>query len=157
MPVLRWNSTGITVAGITNNSGNADNQLNFPTDVKLDYEHNLYIVDSNNHRIQKYLFGALTGQTVAGNGTSGSSQYQLSYPLTMMIDSNENLYISDTSNARVQYWPKGAVSGTTIADTTALTKAGNNRKLTEAFNTQTATKIHMTRSQTKQVTSIKTD
>ncbi|CAF1278061.1 unnamed protein product [Rotaria sordida] len=122
IPVLRWNSTCITVAGITNNPGNADNQLNDPIDITLDYEHNLYIADYNNHRIQKYLFGVLTGQTVAGNGTSGSSQYQLHFPLRVIVDSNENLYISDGSNARVQYWSKGAVSGTTLAGKTGKTK-----------------------------------
>ncbi|CAF3940416.1 unnamed protein product [Rotaria sp. Silwood1] len=39
----------------------------------------------------------------------------------------------------------------------ALTKAGHNRQQTETSNTTTETKIHMTRSQTKKVQSIKID
>ena len=60
IPVLRWNSTGITVAGIGGMPGNASNQFNSPTDVILDYANNLYIADYNNHRVQKYLFGSST-------------------------------------------------------------------------------------------------
>ncbi|CAF4539650.1 unnamed protein product, partial [Rotaria sp. Silwood2] len=73
--VLRWNTTGITIAGISNESGSDSTHLNTPWDVTLDYQNSLYIADRNNHRIQKYLVGSLSGITVAGqaNGTSGST------------------------------------------------------------------------------------
>ena len=116
-PVLRWNSTGITVAGISGSPGFADNQLNSPFDIFLDYANNLYIADRYNHRIQKYLFGSSIGERVAGNVTGGSSLDKLSGPTRVLMDSNENLYIADTGNARVQFWRKGANSGTTIAGT----------------------------------------
>ena len=116
-PVLRWNSSGITVAGISGSPGPADNQLNTPYDIVLDYANNLYIADRGNHRIQKYLFGSSIGQRVAGHVTGGSSSDQLNTPSRVLIDSNENLYIADTWNARIQFWRKGANSGTTIAGT----------------------------------------
>jgi len=116
-PVLRWNSTGITVAGISGSPGSADNQLNLPYDIFLDYANNLYIADRDNNRIQKYLSGSSIGQRVAGNVTAGSSSDKLNSPVRVLIDSNEDLYITDRANCRIQFWRKGASSGTTIAGT----------------------------------------
>ena len=117
IPVLRWNSTGTTVAGISGSPGSANNQLNGPSDLFLDYANNLYITDRYNHRIQKYLFGSSIGQRVAGNVTGGSSSDKLSAPSRVLVDSNENLYIADVHNHRIQFWLKGANFGTTIAGT----------------------------------------
>lgn len=125
IPVLRWNTIGITVAGLVGNSGNANNQFNAPLDIKLDWANNLYIADHYNHRIQKYLFNSLVGKTVAGNGTGGSSPSQLRNPSCVLIDSNENLYISDTYNYRVQFWSNSAANGTTVA---GVTGKNNNEK-----------------------------
>jgi len=116
-PVLRWNSTGITVAGISGSPGSANNQLTSPFDIFLDYANNLYVADRDNHRIQKYLFGSSIGQTVAGNVTGGSSSDKLSSPSRVLIDSNENLYIADTGNYRIQFWRKEVNSGITVAGT----------------------------------------
>jgi hypothetical protein len=118
IPVLRWNTTGITVAGITGSPGKTNNQLNFPFDIMLDYANNLYIADYSNHRIQKYLFGSSTATTIAGNGTLGSSQYQLNNPSWIIMDSNGNFYIRDRGNQRIVYWPDGAISGTVVAGIT---------------------------------------
>ncbi|CAF4220772.1 unnamed protein product, partial [Rotaria sordida] len=46
---------GTTIAGITNISGNNATTLNWPRSVRLDSQLNLYVADSNNHRIQKFL------------------------------------------------------------------------------------------------------
>lgn len=115
MPILRWNSTGITVAGISSIPGNTSNQLNTPLDVVFDFANNLYIADYLNHRVQKYLLGTSIGRTVAGTGNFGSSPSQLNKPIRVVLDSNENLYISDANNHRIQLWSYGATNGTTIA------------------------------------------
>ena len=117
IPALRWNSTGITVAGISGSPGSANNQLNTPHDIFLDYANNLYIADRENHRIQKYLFGSSIGQRVAGNVTVGSSSDKLRFPSRVLLDSNEDLYIADTFNHRIQFWRKGDNFGTTVAGT----------------------------------------
>ena len=142
-PVLRWNSTGITVAGISGSPGSADNQLNLPYDIFLDYANNLYIADRNNHRIQKFLFGSSIGQTVAGNVTAGSSSDKLSYPGRVLIDSNENLYITDTGNSRIQFWRKGANFGTTIAGTGKKSKSRlySSKLLSSIFSTLNKTTL----------------
>ncbi|CAF1624001.1 unnamed protein product [Adineta ricciae] len=119
-PELRWNSTGMTVAGTSSMPGNASHQLNDPADIILDYENNLYIADRKNNRIQKYLFGILNGTTVTGSGIYNYSQYQLSNPARMIMDSNRNLYISDTSYHRIQFWPNNANYTMTVAGITNI-------------------------------------
>lgn len=117
--------TGITVAGLVGSSGNASNQLNTPVDALITYANDLYVVDYNNHRIQKYSFNTAVGKTVAGNGKAGLSPSQLYCPVRVVMDSNANLYISDAYNSRVQFWSNGAANGTTVAGVSGKT---NNRR-----------------------------
>lgn len=91
-------------------------------DVILDYANNLYIADYQNFRIQKYIRGSSTGQTVAGNGTMGTDPYQLNRALRVIPDSQENLYVADSNNQRVQYWTKDGQSVTTVAGKTGKTR-----------------------------------
>ena len=121
MPVLRWNSTGTCVAGQASGTpGPAANQLQHPYALLLDSNMSLFVVDSENHRIQRWSSGATVGVTVAGqaSGAWGSSSSALNYPVGMVMDSASNLYFTDRDNERVMYWAKGASSGTTIAGTT---------------------------------------
>ncbi|CAF2984330.1 unnamed protein product [Rotaria sp. Silwood2] len=117
--VLRWNTTGITIAGISNESGSDSTHLNTPWDVTLDYQNSLYIADRNNHRIQKYLVGSLSGITVAGqaNGTSGSTLSYLQNPSRVLVDVNGDMYITDTGNQRILSWSHSASSAVIIAGT----------------------------------------
>jgi len=118
MATLRWNTTGITVCGITSKSGENSTQLNSPLDLFLDSTNNIYVSDEKNHRIQKFFPGNIFGQTVAGNGTSGSTDYQLKSPSRAIVDSNGNLYISDVNNYRIQLWRNGDNFGRTVAGVT---------------------------------------
>ena len=116
-PILRWNTTGITVAGIMNKGGTANNTLTVPMDIALDYANNLYVADRYNNRTQKFLFGSLMGQTVAGNTTGNLTPTQLYFPSGVAVDSNQNIYISDSYNARAVYWSQGTTSGIRIGGT----------------------------------------
>jgi len=113
--VLRWNKTGVTVAGIIANPGNSSVLLNNPLDVKIDHAYNIYVVDRWNHRIQKYTFDNTTGQTIVGNGSIGPYPYQLDYPAQMIFDSNENFYISESYRQDILFWLNGGTSGTRVA------------------------------------------
>ena len=116
---LRWNTTGITVAGITNVVGNASNQLYNPWGLALTYENTLYVADRFNHRVQKFIRGSLNGTTVAGqaNSTPCFSYQCLRSPSSIVLDDNENLFISDAYNHRVVLWKKDATIGQLAAGT----------------------------------------
>src|SRR5690606_38725367 len=61
--VQKWlpgSKIGITVAG-GNGSGSAPNQLSGASDIALDNEKNIYVVDKNNHRIQRWSPGSISG------------------------------------------------------------------------------------------------
>ena len=122
LPILRWNRTGETVAGVTGQFGNASNLLNFPWGIYVDWSNALYIGDQLNSRVQKYLKNATFGETVAGDptGISGPASNLLNRPSTLTVDLNGNIYVCDRWNRRIQLWKPGASNGTTIAGITGF-------------------------------------
>jgi DNA-binding beta-propeller fold protein YncE len=86
----------------------------------FDSSNALYITDYGNNRIQKWIIGASSGSTMAGqaSGTSGASSTALSQPVGIVLDSSNNMYFSDRGNARVMFWANGASSGSVIAGIT---------------------------------------
>jgi trimeric autotransporter adhesin len=95
-------------------------QLYLPRAIAVDSTGNLFIADTDNHRIRKVtLDGVIT--TIVGNGTAGYSgddgratSAQLSRPSDVAVDSAGNLYIADTVNNRIRkVTPAGVI--TTIA------------------------------------------
>ena len=113
-----WNSTngtnGIIAAG-TGVIGSQAGQLNGPSGIFLTDDGILYIADSDNHRIQKWILGQNSGVTVAGGKGGGSALSQLYYPYTVLVDLNGYMYISDYSNHRIMRWKSGAAQGECIA------------------------------------------
>ncbi|CAF1270415.1 unnamed protein product [Adineta ricciae] len=124
---LRWNSTGITVAGITGLSGVANNCLNTPMSVAIDRLNTLYIADYTCYRIQRWLRDATSGTTVAGNlnCTAGSILTGLTLPTHILLDSDDNMYITDYSSSKILFWPNNATIGRIIAGTGVIGNAGN--------------------------------
>jgi hypothetical protein len=51
---LAGQSSGTTIAGVTSTRGNSSTLLNFPFNLILDANLNLYVADSMNHRVQKF-------------------------------------------------------------------------------------------------------
>ncbi|CAF4286776.1 unnamed protein product, partial [Adineta steineri] len=72
-----------------------------PSDVALDKDGYLFIVDSNNNRI---IGSGPNGFRciIACASTSGSASNQLSSPSTFSFDSYGNIYVTDQGNSRVQ-------------------------------------------------------
>ncbi|CAF1440090.1 unnamed protein product [Adineta steineri] len=117
--VVKWISplSAILVAG-GNGCGIQANQFNNPIGLFVDTSdsNTFYVADKNNHRIQKWLYGASNGTTIAGqSGVSGSALNQLSYPYTLTMDTNKSLYIVDSGNNRIVLWLLGSTSGIVIA------------------------------------------
>ena len=116
-----------TVAGgnIGDNGSATEALLNFPSGMAVDGSGNLYIADTQIHRIRKVdAMGTIT--TIAGTGASGYSgdggmatEASLNLPNGVAVDSSGNLYITDWRNHRVR---KVDTSGT------ITTVAGNGEK-----------------------------
>lgn len=121
--VRRWKrggeTQGIIVAG-GNRWGNQLNQLHFPTYLFVDEDQSVYVTDSNNHRVMKWMKGAKKGVIVAGGQGEGNSLSQLSDPQGVMVDQWENVYVADNGNDRIMCWSKGSKQGRVIV--------GGNRK-----------------------------
>ena len=116
--IQKWtlNATvGETVAGASNgNRGSTSTTLDGPTDITFDRQGYMYVVDSDNHRVQRYAPNSTIGETVAGagNGNPGSSNDRLWSPRSIAVDNDLNIYITDFSNRRVMKWAPNATSGT---------------------------------------------
>ncbi|CAF3619556.1 unnamed protein product [Rotaria socialis] len=116
-PNWTWNGTGIIVAG-TGTSGSALNALNQPWNIFIDSLTDiLYVADSLNHRIIKYLPNATSGIVVAGTGSSSSLSNGLNTPKDVFVDSSGNIFVADSVNHRIQFFPNGSLTASTISTT----------------------------------------
>lgn len=102
----KWLQRGITVAG-GNGDGYELNQLHSPSGIFVDEDRTIYVVDSWNHRIVKWIPGATSGKVVAGGNGAGDRNDQLNYPVSVAIDRmSDSLIICDYNNRRVVRWPR---------------------------------------------------
>ena len=89
--------------------------------IAIDRLGNLYLSDTDNHRVRKVSGGAVT--TIAGTGVAGFSgdgksalNAQLNFPYGLAVDSAGNVYVADLGNQRVRrIGPDGII--TTVAGT----------------------------------------
>ncbi|HWP47882.1 MAG TPA: hypothetical protein VNM22_12025 [Candidatus Limnocylindrales bacterium] len=114
-------------SNVCNNGGTSQNSLCFPQDAKIDPNGNLYIVDTNNHRVLEF-DNPLTSDTQAdrvfGQGgnfntntcnSGGVTAASLCTPIGVTFDSSGNAYVSDFSNNRILMYQTPLTSDT-IAD-----------------------------------------
>jgi uncharacterized protein (TIGR03437 family) len=118
-----------TVAGNGKNGYDGDNKpaisssLQFPRDIAVDVQGNLFIADMFNHRIRQVDSGG-TITTVAGTGNEGRSpdgtrakDAAINAPAGVAIDAAGNLYFSDSVNEVVQVISASTGTISTIAGT----------------------------------------
>lgn len=91
-------------------------EFNRPLDVAVDSEANVYVADSNNHRVRKIRGGEVV--TLAGSATPGfadgpAATAQFRWPAGVAVDAGGNVYIADWGNDRVRKISGDAV--TTLA------------------------------------------
>ncbi|MGA2755506.1 MAG: Ig-like domain repeat protein [Terracidiphilus sp.] len=109
--------------------------LNLPQGITLDANANLYIADTNNHRIREVSSATGVIATIAGNGfTNGNgtggyngdgiaaTSAKLNFPYAVAFDASGNMYIPDSANQRIR--EVLAVSGVITPASTISTLAG---------------------------------
>ena len=110
---------GTVIAG-GNGLGDRLDQLNYPTYLFVDDDHTLYISDSENHRVMKWMKDAKEGIVVAGGNRQENQMTQLSNPGGVTVDQFGHIYVADCWNHRVMRWCKGANEGVIIVDSKDL-------------------------------------
>ncbi|MFC8918690.1 RICIN domain-containing protein [Streptomyces sp. NPDC057116] len=104
--------------------------LNAPHDVAVDSAGDIYIADTNNHRIRKVTADGKI-RTVAGTGAGLSpdgtvaTAAQLRSPCSVAVDSEGNFYIAEVGNQRVRKVTKADGKIKTVAGTGASTFGGD--------------------------------
>ena len=130
------NGIATTIAGNGKNEFSGDGGpalqagLNRPTAMGLDTAGNLYIADSNNHRVRKVdLNGNI--DTIAGNGQfrySGeggpATSATLFHPSSIAVDKSGNLYICEVEQSRIRKVDSKGIT-TTFAGTGRLRYSGD--------------------------------
>jgi len=78
-----------------------------PSDIAIDEEGNVFVLDSGNHRIQKF---DPQGNFLASFGRRGQGPGEFQYPQSLDIDKKGFMYISDSGNQKLQILkPNGAL------------------------------------------------
>ena len=96
--------TATTVAGITLSGGGSYSQLNNPSAVYVDTSNQMFILDTSNCRVLRWLMGEPMGFPVAGDQGCGSALTQITTSYAMFVDQATNIYVSEFSNHRVTFW-----------------------------------------------------
>jgi DNA-binding beta-propeller fold protein YncE len=94
-------ATPVVVEGqlIIGGPGAGRGQFSVPAGISLDAQRNLYVADSQNHRIQKF---DAEGEFLGVWGAFGGGEGQFNEPWGVAVDSDGNIYVADTWNHRIQ-------------------------------------------------------
>lgn len=103
--------------------------FNSPSGVAVDGGGNVFVADTQNHRVRKIDPGGNV-TTLAGNGTPGSLNHTLgtnatfNQPWGIALDTGGNAYVSDFGNSLIRKVVIGSTSVTTFASTSLLGPSG---------------------------------
>lgn len=80
-------------------------KFNNPTSLAINSQHQLYVLDTNNHRVQMF---EEEGQFIKVIGSKGRDPGQFLEPVDITVDEQDNLYVADHGNHRIQVFnPQG--------------------------------------------------
>jgi trimeric autotransporter adhesin len=107
--------------------------------VAVDASGNIYIADTNNHRIRMVTKSTGIISTVAGTGYSGYSgdggqatSAALRNPYGVAVDASGNIYIADSANNRIRMVTKSTGIISTVAGTGSYSYSGDGGQATSA-------------------------
>jgi len=118
--VKRWRKSEIgkgregTIVAGGNGKGNELNQLNSPTYIFIDREETVYVSETQNNRVMKWLKGANEGIVVAGGQGQGNSLNQLYYPCGLVVSEIGDIYVTDWGSNRIMCWSLGSKEGRVV-------------------------------------------
>ena len=103
----------LTKVGTLGDVEAADSNLAFymPSDLALDASGNLYVLDTGNHRVQK--FGP-NGKFLSSIGRQGQGPGDFYYPESFGLDARGTLFVADTNNQRIQVMAADSKENRTI-------------------------------------------
>ena len=143
--IRKVTSTGIitTIAGTGTAGSSGDGgaatsaQLYYPAEVSVDISGNVYIADSDNHKIRKVTSTGIIA-TIAGTGTAGSSgdggaatSAQLNSPTGVSVDVSGSVYIAEFGDHKIRMVTSTGII-TTIAGTGTPGTSGDGGAATSA-------------------------
>ena len=91
----------------TPDGGSGDGEFRNPSALASDYEANLIVADTGNHRVVKLgsngeRIWSVGAQDAEGNPRAGTAQEEFDSPQAITTDPENNIYVADTRNCRVQ-------------------------------------------------------
>lgn len=118
--------------------GKANGEFNKPSGVALDAAENLYVSDTNNHRIQKFrpdgsfllaiTLPAAPNDVAQEDDDEDTQMPELGEPMGIAIDGSGNIYVADREGDRVlKYSPSGALLATIESAGAGLGQLSNPR------------------------------
>ena len=97
LPSLTWASIGFVSKW--GSAGAANGQFDNPSGIAVDGTGNVYVIDTNNNRVQKFRGD---GTFLLSWGALGSGNGQFQFPRGIAIDPAGNVVVADSDNNRVQ-------------------------------------------------------
>ncbi len=86
-------------------------EFHAPSDAAIGLSDVTYVVDSMNHRVQRF---DSAGVVIGAFGTRGSGPGQFERPLSIAIDASGRVYVADSGNHRIQRFSATGVFDTTF-------------------------------------------
>lgn len=83
--------------------GTGDGEFDHPYGIAVDSSGRVYVVDSLNHRIQKF---TSTGSLITKWGSYGDGDGQFYFPEGIAVDRTGYVYVVESNNARIQKFRK---------------------------------------------------
>ena len=99
LPAAAWSQSPPAFCTQWGSYGTGPGQFNNPYGVAVDASGNVYVVESDNHRIQKF---TSNGEYITQWGSYGTGPGQFDWPQGVAIDASGNVYVADTDNNRIQ-------------------------------------------------------